>query len=94
MATDYQALGRYAEAIDRLQLALSQRHYLLATFSRLASGITSPTLEGNVVPSFNVAKALEIVSDLEVLEGDIDTAIRWANANAIRSGRPAIIKSG
>lgn len=93
--TDYNALGRYTDAKDKLTDLLMKRDEILRELERLAKlPMGGSQLTAGIVQNFNVAKAQELVSKLSELTGNINSTIAEINMNAEKAGKFPIKTSG
>ena len=94
MAEDSDELGRYTDAKEKLDTALTARHNLATELAVLANKIaTGPDLDESnsdeaVVTSFDAKRALDIVGQMIEAEAEIDSAVEVINRHAAQVGMP------
>ncbi len=94
MAQDSDDLGRYTDAKEKLDTALTTRHNLATELAVLANKITTgPDMDESnsdeaIVASFDAKRALDIVGQMIEVEAEIDSAVEVINRHAAEAGLP------
>ena len=83
---DFEAIGRYTDASERVHDLSAKRHSLARDIVRVLNGVVSiNTLE--VVGKFDTAEIVKKAEELEQINIDLEVAIGEMNAYAVPAGR-------
>lgn len=86
---DYEALGRYTEAKERLTKLLNERKQLVTRLEKQAS-LVNLSSSGYPIIIFDVEKAKELLSQIEKYETDLQVLITEINTNADKCEKPRV----
>lgn len=89
---DFEALGRYTDASERVTSMSSQRHNLAAEISRLLqkASMFNSTAQSETVSEFDHAALLKKAEELANVNAQLETAISEMNSYATAAQKPAV----
>lgn len=86
---DFEALGRYVDASERIDKLLSARHNLGSAIAQIVRPLSLPA-DKISIPSIDIDALAEQVSNLTVIESELRAAIDDANQYAEAAGKKAV----
>jgi len=89
--TDFEALGRYVDAKERVSRLESERHNLAGDIGRQLKNAT--TGSGSYIRKFDHVKLVDSAQQLQAFNEQLEDAIEQANRYAERAGKPLIVRS-
>ncbi|MCL2656831.1 MAG: hypothetical protein FWD62_05305 [Betaproteobacteria bacterium] len=89
---DFEALGRYTDAAERMASLSSQRHNLAAELARMLhkASMFNNTASSGTVQVFDHAEAVKQVEKLASANEQLEAAITEMNSYAIAAEKPAV----
>jgi hypothetical protein len=90
MTQDFEALGRYTDAENRMRKAVEERDKIINQLNLSTQSFGKNSIMGGYIKPYNVLRAKNFLEDISKLEEEINSDVSEMNANASKCGKSTV----
>jgi hypothetical protein len=90
MPQDFEALGRYVDAENRVKKLVDERDKIITQLNLSTQSFGKNSIMGGYIKMFDVLRAKNLIEDISKLEEEINSAVSEMNANAQKCDKPTL----